>query len=1051
PGACEVADDLCVGEDLPDRPDSRPGSQTPGEPAAEPHPSSSASPVQTRSRTAQNYILFIILILAAGLLFSFSRMLTHSYRERAAARERAELHHDLRLAASTNDPVIQIANHLLIMLMKDLPSETARAGSAEGRIAQVQERLQQAKRIYPALSWSILRHLPDRDIDCSAISLRSTAHIESAGIPLEGRASETAALFSRMKAVLMNGYIAGEAQLLIQPLISRMFHMSGEQSCLMAFESFGHFSQCELFGTSGYLMWEPIVHPGWWNEYQKLIDAAPDSRTPGARWWQEMLGGVILFLPFDAVNESAGLQAMTQTMLARGTRLALLSRDGSMRRAIGSDTFTIRPSDQNALVVRRPTNLEEYPELVAARMILQPPRWMSILESALSGLSYLLALAAFAMLITGIPSRIAALFPGRLVPLLAAAFTLTLLPSLLSGWLAGERRMIERQARLFDETSDRLSTALNGLDEGMSWYIGQNMAVFRHLSTGPDITSQLEQIASLTDKTLKEAAGQKFLDDFFKRGWESALSMGDIHILGPGGISFLNAVKNPDGKTSLLRELYGSVHSQVLRRLSPAFAASEANTDEKKRILENLKGEEIKYLLLSMLPAYDFASMMSAPVQYHRLVWGLNSHESFRIHLQDTNGRPQYALQGHLADDTLLHQQLRNRCEAPGSPGTPVISMARNNPRLTLPFSTLIMRFSERENRITADLNSHLAHPVEAAADLLAGTAQMPVHTLLEHDSETDLLMTQPGIRQREFLLKARLPYSRLLGNLSREAGIRRGMLILILFLSLYMALRTASRFLKPVQSLSIAAGEIMEERFDTRLPTDRQDEFGDLALAFNAMATGVEEGRRLRVFVSDSVRTAAGNESRSKAAMAGESRSAAVLFAAPADFSRLLQEEAPEVMISLLNRYLSEMSGLIRRNGGEIDKFIGEKILAVFDAERHGGLEAASRAAAQAATGMREAMKGLEGKRPLSLGIGIVAGPVLAGIMGTAEVRLEYTVIGDTVNTAARLCDLALKSGGGTVIDGTVSAALHGRPMSSVGEILVKGKARYVIAFRLD
>lgn len=1050
PGAFEVAESLRHGEKQSGG--SEPGLPCPPqeEPLAEHHASIPGPAEETPGRAAQPFILIIIILLAAGLLFSFSRMLTRSFRERAIAREQAELRHDLRLVASTNDPALQITNHVRILLFKDLPSERARAGTAEGSIDLLRERLQKAKEVYPALSWSILRHIPERDVGRNAISLRSSEVIETSGIPFRGRTTEATALFSMIKALLTSGKTSAEAASQTSSIMSRIFPLHPEQSSAQAFESFGHFTQREMFGVNGYLMWEPIVPPGWWDEYGKLIEAAPDNRTTPARWWNEMWGGILLFLPLEAMEETASLRAMTQNMLSRGTRLALIPRVGSMSRAIGSDTFRLSLDAPNALIVRKPTNLAAYPELIAARMIPPSPRWMVILERALAGLSCLLALAALLIAMAGLPPRIAAALPRRLVPLLAAAFTLTLLPSLLSGWLAGERRIIERQARLFDETSDRLSNVLKSLDEGMGLYIGQNMASFHHLASRPEVSAHLETIVRLPDRAQKEASAQALLNAFYKKGLAAALSVGNMHILGPGGIRVFDSGKTTDTDATILRDLFGIVHSQVMRRLSPAFAASDAMDEENRRILENLKGEEIKYLLLSLLSAYDVASMMAAPVHYQNLVWGLNSHDSFRIHLPDSSGQPQYVMQVHLADDTLLHQQLRNWREAARQPGAPAFSLTRNNPRITLPFSILTMHFSPSLNRIAADAQAHLAHPVEAAADLLAGAAHMPVHTYLEHDGETDLLMTQVGSVQREYLLKARLPYSRLLDALNREAAIRRGILVFLLFLTFSMAFRTASRFLQPVRSLSHAAEEIMDERFDTRLPEDRRDEFGELALAFNAMATGVEEGRRLRVFVSDSVRTAASDESRNKAAQAGEARSAAILFAAPADFSRLLHERSPETLVPLLNRYLAVMSELIRRNGGEIDKFIGEKILAVFDAERHGDLESASRAAARTAAEMSKAMKRLEPELPLSLGIGIVAGPILAGIMGTPEVRLEYTVIGDTVNTAARLCDLAMKSGGGTVIDDTSAGALQDHSMASIGEILVKGKARHITAYRL-
>lgn len=1021
------------------------------EPAATLRTFIASSPDATREQTTQYYIIITILLLAAGLLFSFSSSLTSSFRERTIAREEAELQNDLRLVASANVPAVQIGIHLHRFLQADTFPKAPGSSTPVEPITGFAERLRVMQRIYPALSWCLLRHIPDMDDGPNAITPKSSEIVESGGPLFGGRASEARAVFSKIKAFLTDGHLSPDAESAVRPLLKHAFTQNPIISSALAFDSYGHLNQSEMFGKSGYMMWEPVVSQGWWDTYSSTIDATPDRRMGPNRWWKELEGGVLLFLPLDALDKTTSLRAMAKNLQARGTYLALLPPSGFMGDAIGSETFGDLLANRDAMVIRRSTTMEAYPKLLAARMIPSPPAWMPWLERLLSSLAVLLGLMAILIWHPASRSRIAAFLPTRMVPLLAGAFIMTLLPSLLSGWLAGERRMIERQARLFDDASDRLCAGMKSLDDGATWYLGQNYSSLRNISTNSDAAARLENIARIPANAQRDAAAAALLEHSNEQGLKSAMAIGNMHILGPRGLSIISSGKSSDMDTSLLRDLFYNIHSNALRRLSPAFAASEAGVDENKRTLEDLKGEEIKYLLLSFMSPYEFAGMLSAPVMFQRTVWGLNSHASVRIHLPGRTEQPEYALQVHFADNTLLHQQMRNRSEIPKNPDDPCFSMTRNNPRISMPFSVLCMHFSEAGNRITADAVSYPSHPVETSADILAAAACIPIRTLYTHGNETDLLMSQIGTQQSEYILKARLPYSRLLAVFSREANARRGILALLFVLTLFMAFRTASRFLKPVHSLGRAAGEIMQEHFDTRLQADRQDEFGELALAFNAMATGVEEGRRLRAFVSDSVRLAARDEARSKAALAGENRSAAILFAAPAGFSRLLHELEPETVISLLNRYLTVMSGLIRKNGGDIDKFIGEKILAVFDGERNGGIEPASRAAARTAAEMREAMQELGNEMHLPLGIGIVTGPVLAGIMGTSEVRLEYTVIGDTVNTAARLCDLAAKSGGGTIIDGTAASALSGRSLSPVGNILVKGKARQIAAFRLD
>jgi len=138
-------------------------------------------------------------------------------------------------------------------------------------------------------------------------------------------------------------------------------------------------------------------------------------------------------------------------------------------------------------------------------------------------------------------------------------------------------------------------------------------------------------------------------------------------------------------------------------------------------------------------------------------------------------------------------------------------------------------------------------------------------------------------------------------------------------------------------------------------------------------------------------------------------------------------------------------MSRTVRAHSGVIDKFIGEKMLAVFLPSNFHNRTECIKAALNAAVEMRQKSRQTKGA---SLAIGLVTGPVLSGVLGSSEVRLEGTVIGDSVNLASRLCDLAKKSEGGAIFLEDVTASslqTHtgevGGHLEKVGMTKVKGK----------
>jgi len=144
---------------------------------------------------------------------------------------------------------------------------------------------------------------------------------------------------------------------------------------------------------------------------------------------------------------------------------------------------------------------------------------------------------------------------------------------------------------------------------------------------------------------------------------------------------------------------------------------------------------------------------------------------------------------------------------------------------------------------------------------------------------------------------------------------------------------------------------------------------------------------------------------------LGGESEEVAVLFADIRGFTRFAEHHAPEDVVAVLNRTMSELIAPLRLYRGILDKYIGDGFLAFF--EPSPDLPSAARAAVDAARGMQRAFSGLRASvrdqwlRELGLGIGIGCGRVVVGNIGSED-AMDYTVVGDAVNVASRLQDLA-------------------------------------------
>ncbi len=180
----------------------------------------------------------------------------------------------------------------------------------------------------------------------------------------------------------------------------------------------------------------------------------------------------------------------------------------------------------------------------------------------------------------------------------------------------------------------------------------------------------------------------------------------------------------------------------------------------------------------------------------------------------------------------------------------------------------------------------------------------------------------------------------------------------------------------------------------------------------------------------------------------------ATVLFSDLIGFTTLSEKADPEALVSQLNEYLSRMTSVVFSNGGTLDKFIGDAIMAVWGNVRSFGMAQDAKNCARAALGMRRELKQLnqkwreEGRMGLGMGIGINQGEVVVGNIGSHE-RMDPTVIGDSVNLASRLEGLT-RIYGVDILVGASAAELARDEihLRSVARVQVKGKSKPVDVF---
>lgn len=325
-------------------------------------------------------------------------------------------------------------------------------------------------------------------------------------------------------------------------------------------------------------------------------------------------------------------------------------------------------------------------------------------------------------------------------------------------------------------------------------------------------------------------------------------------------------------------------------------------------------------------------------------------------------------------------------------------------------------------------------------------------------DNEKDILLFEKPITYQE------LTVGRVHLAVSQEAILQKiqaakisilVLTVIITILGILLSLALSTYFSRPINELRESTVTIGQGDFNHRITIERNDELGDLGLAFNRMAEGLAESKMIRETFGKYVTPEIRDEILSgRIPLNGERREATVLFADLRGFSSYVEENPPEEVIKSMKAYFTAMQKAIRRCDGLVLQYVGDEIEVVFGVplrdERH------AEKAVAAALEMRRLLESVNNDRvnrglmPFRHGIGIHTGVVLAGNTGSED-QLSYSLIGDTVILASRIQELTKEFGCDILVSEETAKRLRkGFDLKKERPQMVRGRSTPILVYRV-
>lgn len=280
---------------------------------------------------------------------------------------------------------------------------------------------------------------------------------------------------------------------------------------------------------------------------------------------------------------------------------------------------------------------------------------------------------------------------------------------------------------------------------------------------------------------------------------------------------------------------------------------------------------------------------------------------------------------------------------------------------------------------------------------------------------------------------------------------VKKARLIILLFscglllMGIGITVVVAKGMVHPIKNLFEGMIKVREGDLEIRMDIKRHDELGNLSTEFNNMIVHLREKLQMQKFVSERTvsmiheETASGNIS-----LGGTRKNLAFLFSDIRGFTAMSEKMEPEDVVTILNEYLDLQAKIIKQNNGDIDKYVGDEVMAVFSGDLKADNAIASAIEIIDQIKKLNKSKDITGLQSINVGIGLNIGNVIQGRMGSRD-RMDNTCIGDTVNLAARLCSQA-ESGAILASKDIVLKLTKGKfQIKKLDPIKVKGKENLI------
>lgn len=258
-----------------------------------------------------------------------------------------------------------------------------------------------------------------------------------------------------------------------------------------------------------------------------------------------------------------------------------------------------------------------------------------------------------------------------------------------------------------------------------------------------------------------------------------------------------------------------------------------------------------------------------------------------------------------------------------------------------------------------------------------------------------------------------------------------------------------------PIEKLAELTGRVAKGDFSVKSSVRSRDEVGQLGEAFNHMIEGLLERDKVKSMFSKFHGSSVTEDlMKGDLQLGGSKKTVTVFFSDIRDFTKFSEGHTPEQVVEMLNEYFQIMVRIINTNGGVVDKFIGDAIMAVWGAPNT--TERDSQNAVKACMEMRIALAKLNelrqgrGQVPIKIGMGLHRGEAISGTIGSEE-RMEYTVIGDTVNQASRIESSTKAFGTDMLLSESLAGFVQDEFVIEVaGSVEVKGKSEPLKLFKV-